>query len=282
MARVAVVTGGNKGIGYAIVKDLCTKFDGAVYLTARDVGRGEEAVKNLEALGLKPKFHQLDITKKESVTALRDYLVGKNGGLDVLVNNAAIAFKNAATEPFGVQAKETISVNFFATMDVCDILFPILRPHARVVMLSSSAGWLGRIPDASLKKKFANPDLTRQELIELMKEFVEAANDGTHAEKGWPNSTYVVSKVGVSALARIQQREFNSDSREDLVINHVHPGYVDTDMTSHKGPLTIEEGAVSSVFAALLPPNVSSPKGDYIWFDKQIVNWVDGPLPSAY
>jgi carbonyl reductase 1 len=109
-----------------------------------------------------------------------------------------------------------------------------------------------------------------------------AANDGTHAEKGWPNSTYVVSKVGVSALARIQQREFNSDSREDLVINHVHPGYVDTDMTSHKGPLTIEEGAVSSVFAALLPPNVSSPKGDYIWFDKQIVNWVDGPLPSAY
>jgi carbonyl reductase 1 len=44
------VTGGNKGIGYAIVKDLCTKFDGAVYLTARDVGRGEEAVKNLEAV----------------------------------------------------------------------------------------------------------------------------------------------------------------------------------------------------------------------------------------
>jgi NAD(P)-dependent dehydrogenase (short-subunit alcohol dehydrogenase family) len=44
-------------------------------------------------LGLKPKFHQLDITKKESVTALRDYLVGKYGGLDVLVNNAAIAFK---------------------------------------------------------------------------------------------------------------------------------------------------------------------------------------------
>ena len=42
------MTGGNKGIGYAIVKDLCTKFDGAVYLTARDVARGTEAVKKLE------------------------------------------------------------------------------------------------------------------------------------------------------------------------------------------------------------------------------------------
>ena len=32
----------------------------------------------------------------------------------------------------------------------------------------------------------------------------------------------------------------DSDPREDIVVNHVHPGYVDTDMTSHKGPLTID------------------------------------------
>jgi carbonyl reductase 1 len=51
-----------------------------------------------------------------------------------------------------------------------------------------------------------------------------------------------VSKVAVSALSFIQQRAFNADSREDLVVNAVHPGYVDTDMTSHKGPLTIEQG----------------------------------------
>lgn len=53
-------------------------------------------------------------------------------------------------------------------------------------------------------------------------------------EAGWPNSTYVVSKVGVSALTRIQQRAFDADAREDLVVNSCHPGYVDTDMTSHK------------------------------------------------
>lgn len=38
-------------------------------------------------------------------------------------------------------------------------------------------------------------------------------------------------------------QEFDTDPDSDLVVNHVHPGWVDTDMTSHKGPLTIEEGA---------------------------------------
>ena len=41
------VTGSNKGIGYAIVKGLCEKFDGIVYLTTRDVSRGKAAVEQL-------------------------------------------------------------------------------------------------------------------------------------------------------------------------------------------------------------------------------------------
>ena len=78
-----------------------------------------------------------------------------------------------------------------------------------------------------------------------MHNVLREAKRGDHLSKGWPNSTYVVSKVGVSALTIIQQREFDRDSREDLIVNSVHPGYVDTDMSSHKGPLTIEEGLLS-------------------------------------
>ena len=63
---------------------------------------------------------------------------------------------------------------------------------------------------------------------------LRGAKDGTFRQKGWPGSTYVVSKVGVSALTRIQHRAFLADSREDIVVNSCHPGYVDTDMTSHK------------------------------------------------
>lgn len=64
-----------------------------MYLTARDVGRGEQAVKKLEELGLKPIFHQLDITDNNSIVRFRDYIASNEGGIDILVNNAAIAFK---------------------------------------------------------------------------------------------------------------------------------------------------------------------------------------------
>lgn len=87
------VTGGNKGIGFAIVKQLCQQFDGVVYLTARDVTCGLDAVKQLEEENLKPKFHQLDITDENSISTFRDYIEKTYEGIDVLVNNAAIAYK---------------------------------------------------------------------------------------------------------------------------------------------------------------------------------------------
>ena len=62
-------------------------------MIARDEGRGQASVELLQKEGLSPKFHQLDITDKSSVEALKDFLVNTYGGLDILVNNAAIAYK---------------------------------------------------------------------------------------------------------------------------------------------------------------------------------------------
>ncbi|RXG69488.1 Carbonyl reductase [NADPH] 3 [Armadillidium vulgare] len=281
------VTGSNKGIGFGIVKDLCKKFDGLVYLTSRDESRGKAAVEALKKDGLTPQFHQLDISDEGSVKRFVDYLKTTYGGVDVVVNNAATAFKMDATEPFHVQAKETLKVNYFDTKNFCNAIFPILRPHGRVVNVSSSAGHLSRIngkePNASnLRKKLSSTSLTENDLDGLMNDFISSTKDGNWSEKGWPNSTYVVSKVGLSALTRIQQRSFDADSREDLIVNSCHPGYVDTDMTSHKGTLTVEEGAVCPVYLALLPPNIKEPKGAYFWKDTTIVDWVNGPLPGMY
>ena len=92
--RVALVTGANKGIGFAIVRDLCRQFSGDVVLTARDEARGQAAVQRLQAEGLSPRFHLLDIDDLQSIRAMRDFLRKEYGGLDVLVNNAGIAFKS--------------------------------------------------------------------------------------------------------------------------------------------------------------------------------------------
>jgi len=104
------------------------------------------------------------------------------------------------------------------------------------------------------------------------------AKSGTYKEAGWSKTeslcseAYVASKIGVSALAGIHQLAFNTDPREDIVVNAVHPGYVDTDMTKHTGPLMPDQGAIAPVYCALLPENTEI-KGKYIWFDKTLSEW---------
>lgn len=272
MKKVAVVTGANKGIGYGIVKGLCERWtEGDVYLTARDETRGLKAVEELKKLGLKPIYHQLDITDENSIKRIRDHLKEKYGGIDILVNNAAIAFKNSSTEPFEIQAEQTTFVNYFSLVSTCNILFPILKTNARVVNVSSSAGHLYKIPSPALRNKFAEGSLDEPGLSKLVRQFVISAKEGTNIADGWGGSAYSVSKVAVSALTFIQDREYGP---KGIFVNCVHPGYVDTDMTSHKGPLTIEQGAKGPLYLAIGDEKGPTDlKGVYLWYDCSIVDW---------
>ena len=88
------------------------------------------------------------------------------------------------------------------------------------------------------------PDLTLAGLDDLMTNYVTAVEAGTHLEDGWPGgfvASYFVSKMGVCLLARVLARTMGGK----LGVNHVHPGYVVTDMTRHyhdesQTPLTID------------------------------------------
>lgn len=285
---VCIVTGANKGIGLAVTRALCSlSQSNLVYLTSRDRERGEQAVKTLQKEGLHPRFHQLDITEDKSVEALHDYMKGNHGGIDILVNNAGIAFKNDSNAPFAEQAQVTVETNFGGTRKVCRQLFPLLRQGARVVNVTSNCGHLSKIkgdePAAGvLRDRLSSEELTERELVKMMEQFVKLAKEAEHVKSGWPNSAYKVSKVGVSALTIIQQRVVDQErAGEDIVINHAHPGYVDTDMTSHKGHRTVEEGAKSIVFAATLPPNTDI-QGEYIWEDSMVTSWVEEKVNLFY
>jgi len=136
--KVAIVTGGNKGIGLAIVRALLCKFDGDVYLTSRNEDLGHEAVKQLTAEGLrKVKYHQLDIDDVKSIEQLKYEIVSLYGGIDILVNNAGIAFKVHDQTPFGTQATVTMKTNYFGTLQVSKILLPCMSQYGRVVNVSS-------------------------------------------------------------------------------------------------------------------------------------------------
>jgi len=93
--RVAVVTGGNRGIGLEICRQLASKGV-TVVLTARDQKRGADAVKTLGAHGLSNVvFHQLEVGDLSSAR-LADFIREQYGKLDILVNNAGVT--GATTE----------------------------------------------------------------------------------------------------------------------------------------------------------------------------------------
>ncbi|NXY50374.1 CBR1 reductase, partial [Ceuthmochares aereus] len=271
---VAVVTGSNKGIGYAIVQALCKQFQGDVYLTARDPGRGQEAVTKLQGEGLRALFYQLDIDDLHSIRALRDFLKEKYGGLNVLVNNAGIAFKVHDTTPFAIQAEVTLKTNFFGTRNVCTELLPLMKPYGKVVnvssMVSSSAL---RGCSQELQQKFRSDTITEDELVKLMTKFVEDVKKGVHEKEGWPNTAYGVSKIGVTVLSRIQARMLNEKRKGDhILLNACCPGWVRTDMAGPKATKSPEEGAETPVYLALLPSDADGPHGQFL-SDKTVRTW---------
>lgn len=148
-----------------------------MYLTSRNVNRGIAAVEELNRQGFHPEFRQLDIDDEKSVISLRDHLKTKYGGLNVLVNNAGIGHFEG-NDSFGDQATKIMRTNFFNTYRTCDILFPILKPHARVVTVASSMGHLSMMTGqgkaaVQLRETLTSSKLTGEQLYKLMQNFVE-------------------------------------------------------------------------------------------------------------
>lgn len=272
--KVAIVTGSNKGIGLAIVRALCKQFQGDVYLTSRDVGRGQEAVESLSSEGLKPMFHQLDINNPSSITAAATYFKDKYGGVDVLVNNAGIAFKVADPAPFDVQAEVTLKTNFFATRDMLTHFLPLIKAGGRVVNVSSFVGsrTLNQCSPA-LQQRFRSDDITEDELVGLMQQFVDKTKTSEHKAAGWPETAYGVSKTGLTTLSMIHARRLSKERPSDrILLNACCPGWVRTDMAGSKAPKSPDEGAVTPVYLALLPPGATEPHGKFV-SEKEVQQW---------
>ncbi|KAM3388228.1 hypothetical protein ACQJBY_010794 [Aegilops geniculata] len=276
--RAAVVTGGNRGIGFEVCRQLPSGGI-TVVLTAQDETRGEEAVERLKALGLSGVvFHRLEITDASSAAALAGFLEARFGKLDILVNNAAVCgveygqefdineekfagmdfhqrvewmLKNAR-EPID-SAKNTVQTNYYGTKHVIEALLPLLQASSegRIVNVSSNYGLLRHIDNEEVRQELNNVDnLTQGRLDELLEKFIKDFEAGALEPHGWPTkfSAYKVSKAAMNAYSRILARR-----HPELSVNCAHPGFVKTDMSMGFGVLTPEEGAHNLVKVVLLP-----------------------------
>uniref|UniRef100_A0A673SYV4 Carbonyl reductase 1 n=1 Tax=Suricata suricatta TaxID=37032 RepID=A0A673SYV4_SURSU len=216
--RVALVTGANKGIGLAIVRDLCRQFSRDVVLT------------QLQAEGLSPRFHLLDIDDLQSIHALRDFLRKEYGGLDVLVNNAGICFDSRV-----VNASSIMS---FVALEYCS---------------------------PGLQQNFRSETITEEELVGLMRKFVDDVKNGVHQNE--------VSEMGLTVLSRIHARKLSEQRREHkILLNACCPGWVRTDMGGPKSIKTLEEGAETPVYLALLPSDAKGPHREFV-MEKKVEQW---------
>uniref|UniRef100_A0A915ELT5 carbonyl reductase (NADPH) n=1 Tax=Ditylenchus dipsaci TaxID=166011 RepID=A0A915ELT5_9BILA len=270
--KVFVVTGANKGIGYGIVRGLAEKLSAIIYLTARNVSLGQDALKKVNAeLGDKNqsdiRFHQLDITDDNSCKSFADYLKKEHDGIDVLINNAGFAFKGDATESAFEQADVTIGINYYGTKTVSKHLVPLIRSGGRVVNVCSRAGIMTNLYSDEHINKFKSFNYTEADIDNFVEQYKKAAKEDNRKEKGFPESAYRVSKAAEIAFSLLQSAQLSS---KNIIVNACCPGYVDTDMTSHKGPLTIAEGADTEIYLATDP---NAPNGKFV-AEREIKEWL--------
>ncbi len=134
--KIALVTGANKGIGKEIARQL-GEAGYRVLLGSRDLGRGEEAAKDLAGT----TAIQLEVTNPESVRAAADRIAAEYGRLDVLINNAAIipVGDTAVSEVASDVLRDGFETNVVGLVAVTQAMLPLLRKaeQARVVNLST-------------------------------------------------------------------------------------------------------------------------------------------------
>ena len=231
--RVAVVTGVNRGIGYAVARGL-----GAagvkVIAGSRDRGKGEAAAERLRAGGADAQYFPLDVTRDEDVAALAAHIANKHGAADMLINNAGVLIDpkgsrllTASIETF----RATLEVNFYGAMRLIQALTPGMRErnYGRIVNLSSGLGQL--------------------------------------SDMGSGTPAYRVSKTALNVLTRMLAADL---SGTNVLVNSVCPGWVRTDMGGPQATRSVDQAAEAVIWLATLPDG--EPSGGF-FRDRKPIPW---------
>ncbi|KAI9761894.1 MAG: hypothetical protein M1840_001547 [Geoglossum simile] len=281
-SRVGLVTGANKGIGLATVRNLALQYPASafnngpllIYLTSRDKSRGEEALESIsnDAQLKKAKalvadgglvdvrHHALDIAKATTIQSFADFLQKEHPqGIDFVVNNAGIAMSGFGPDT----VNGTLQTNYYGTLHATQAFLPLIKPHGRLVNVSSMLGTLNRY-GPQLRNRFLSAT-SAADITALMDEFRAAVEAGTELTHGWPRNAYAVSKAGVVGLTRVFAR-----TNTPVLVNACCPGYVDTDMTGGHGVKTPDEGAQTLVLLAL--GDIGGRSGLF-WQNERPIEW---------
>lgn len=218
--RIALVTGGSRGLGFEICRQLA-QAGLRVVLSGRDGLAGKAAADKLQSEGLAVVFQPLDVTRDESVRRLGRFFEHELERLDVLVNNAGVLLEGpvdrptpAALETPLAMVQSSMDTNLYGALRVAQMAAPLMRQHSygRIVNLSSRLAQLSAM----------GPGFT----------------------------AYRLSKTALNGLTRVLAAELRQDN---ILVNSVCPGWVRTRMGGPNAPTSVADAAAGVVWAATLP-----------------------------
>jgi NAD(P)-dependent dehydrogenase (short-subunit alcohol dehydrogenase family) len=229
-AKVAFITGANRGLGFETARELGRQGI-VVVLGSRDPKKGEAAAAKLRNDGINAESLAFDVTKSQDHQTAYDYFAKKYGRLDILINNAGVLKENqisaTGSRPNPVTAvpletlRETFETNFFAPVALTQKLLPLIRksPAGRIVNVSSILSSLTLHSDP---------------------------NSPIYAFKTF---AYDASKAALNAFTIHLGYELR-DSK--IKVNSAHPGWVKTEMGGPNAPMEPSEGGKTSAQLATL------------------------------
>jgi len=201
--RVALVTGGNRGIGAAICRSLAG--DGAVVAAgySRNREQAEEFLSELTATGAEASIHQGNVGSCEDCQRVVREVLEQHGRLDILVNNAGITADKPALKMSAEDWDRVVQVNlsgaFYMSKPALDHM--VGRGSGRIVNISSVVGQQGNIGQANYAS----------------------------AKSGLFGLTMTLAREAAFALKRADKLEGGGVG---LTVNTVSPGFIATDMTA--------------------------------------------------
>ncbi len=231
MAKNALISGANKGIGLETARQL-GKLGFKVYVGARDIAKGEAAEAELKQEGIDAEFVLLDMAAPSTYQTVFNHIESRDGHLDVLVNNAGVIldFGIRPSELPITTLKETFDVNFFGQVELTQKLLPLLEKSegGRIVNVSSILGSL------------------------------TLNSDPNSALGDWRSLAYNSSKTALNAFTTMLAYDLRNTK---VKVNSAHPGWVKTDLGGPNALLELADGAATTVWLATLPAD--GPNGGF-------------------
>jgi NAD(P)-dependent dehydrogenase (short-subunit alcohol dehydrogenase family) len=231
----AIVTGGNRGLGFETCKQLARKGI-PVILTARNEGHGRDAADQLSREGHNVIFRALDVSSSESIDQFVRHLKSEGKKIDILVNNAGIMIDDENEDTSLMKTnrqtiRETMETNVYGPLELAQKLAPLMNDNASIINLSSG---MGQLSDMGA---------------------------------GWP--AYRISKTAINAVTRMLAAELGS---RGIKVNSVSPGWARTSMGGESAPLSTEEGVRTIVWLAT-QHGAKAPTGSFFDEDQDRMEW---------